>query len=388
MQSKKYQVTIAGVVIMLCLGVAYSWGVFVKPIEAELGWSRAQISLAVSILLLVFSAFMSIGGVIEKKIGSAKTVTIAGILMAIAWIGASFSKSPLWLYVFYGLFGGIATGLSYIPAVSCGIKWFPHKRGLITGIIIFGFGFGSAILSPLMTKLIQIIGWRAAMLYSGIVFGLLIILCAQFLKLPGGRCELSTSNNNSDDNSLTHQEMLKTSAFWVLFVTYFIAMIAGMMTISHVVAFASDRGFSVMQGALALTVLSIFNGLGRVLAGHMSDKFGGKAILAALFLIIAGGMFLFASVQNVFIFFAAAALIGLCFGGFLAVYPPLTANYFGQDNFSVNYGIVFIGYGSGCFLGPVIGGYVYDVMNSYHAAFYISGGVSIIGAFMAFKLLK
>lgn len=388
MLTKKYAVVVAGITIMLCLGVAYSWGVFVHPIEAELSWSRAQISLAVSILLLVFSAVMPIGGVIEKRIGASMTVTIAGMLMLVAWAGASFTQSPLWLYVFYGVFGGIATGLSYIPSVSCGIKWFPRKKGLITGIIIFGFGFGSAILSPLMTQLIQTFGWRSAMLYSGIVFGALIVICAQFLQSPITIAVNAGGHAEESSQSLTHQEMIKTSTFWVLFTTYFIAMIAGMMTIGHVVAFASDRGLSVMQGALALTVLSIFNGLGRVFAGHMSDAFGGKTILATLFLVISGGMFLFAFAQNMLAFYALAALIGICFGGFLAVYPPLTVHYFGAENFSVNYGLVFIGYGAGCFLGPVLGGYIYDTMHSYNIAFYTSGVLSILGAWMVLRLLK
>lgn len=388
MRSQKYTVVIAGVIIMLCLGVAYSWGVFIKPIENELGWSRTQISLAVSILLLVFSAFMSIGGIIEKKIGASRTVTIAGILMSIAWIGSSFAETPMWLYVFYGIFGGIATGLSYIPSVSCGIQWYPHKKGLITGIIIFGFGFGTAILSPFMTKLIQIIGWRSVMFYSGITFGSLIVVCAQFLR-PSKEC-LQNSTNTSDctERSLNYKEMLRTPTFWILFLTYFIAMIAGMKTIGHVVAFASERGFSLMQGALALTILSIFNGLGRIIAGHMSDTVGGKNILIALFLIIAGGMFLLAFVRNIFIFFFIAALIGLCFGGFLAVYPPLTADYFGKQNFSINYGLVFIGYGSGCFLGPVLGGWMYDLLNSYRLAFYSSGALALAGCAIVLFALK
>ncbi len=388
MKSKGYPVVIGGVIIMLCLGVAYSWGVFVKPIETELGWSRAQISLAVSILLLVFSAFMSIGGVIEKKIGASKTVTIAGILMSIAWIGASFAQSPLMLYIFYGLFGGIATGLSYIPSVSCGIKMYPDKKGFITGIIIFGFGYGSAIFSPLMTKLIQNIGWRSAMFYSGIVFGFLIVIFAQFLKIPAAIANSSASNDVTGGKSLMYKKVLSTSGFWVLFSTYFIAMIAGMMTIGHIVAFSHDQGLSALQGAYALTVLSIFNGLGRILAGYMSDKFGGKAILTCLFLIISSAMFILAAVKGVSMFYIISAIIGLCFGGFLAVYPPLTVNFFGAANFSVNYGLVFIGYGMGCFLGPVIGGYVHDVMHSYHVAFYISGALATAGALMVLTLLK
>lgn len=388
LKAKGYSVVTAGVIIMLCLGVAYSWGVFIKPIQDEMGWGRTTLSLAVSILLLVFSSFMPIGGLLEKRFGSAATVSLGGLLMSVAWIGTSFANSPLWLYIFYGLFGGIATGLSYIPSVSCGIKWFPLKKGFITGIIIFGFGFGAAILSPVMTELVQIFGWRTAMFYSGIIFGSIIIFCAQFLKPPTDTANISSTDHSSSENSFNYREMMHTSTFWILFITYFISMIAGMMTIGHVVAFASDRGLSAMQGALALTLLSVFNGVGRVTAGYMADHFGGKNILITLFLIISGAMFLLDAPQNVFLFYTIVSVIGLCFGGFLSVYPPLTANYFGQENFSINYGLVFIGYGSGCFLGPVLGGFVYDIMGSYHIAFYISGGLAILGAFMVYKLLK
>jgi MFS transporter, OFA family, oxalate/formate antiporter len=258
---------------------------------------------------------------------------------------------------------------------------------LITGIIIFGFGFGSAIVSPLMTKLIQVIGWRAAILYSGLAFGAVIVICAQFLKPPAVTVKSSSTNPDPEERSFTYQETLKTATFWVLFVTYFIAMIAGMMTIGHVVAFASDRGLSIMQGALALTVIAVFNGLGRVLAGYMSDTCGGKKILITLFVTIGAGMFLFAAVQNVVMFYALAALIGLCFGGFLAVYPPLTATYFGSEHFSVNYGLVFIGYGSGCFAGPLIAGWFYDISHNYTIAFYSAAVLSLLGAFMVMGLL-
>jgi OFA family oxalate/formate antiporter-like MFS transporter len=385
---KRYLVVAAGVLTMLCLGVAYAWGVFIRPIEKELGWSRAEISLAVSILLLVFSGFMLVGGILEKKFGSRATVSLGGVLMAAAWIGSSFAHSPLWLYAFYGLLGGMATGLCYMAAVVCGIKWFPHKKGLITGIIIFGFGFGSAILSPGMTQLIKFFGWRQAMLYGGIGFGGLIVLSAQFLKSPSHIVTTGAAQQEVTENSFNYLEMLKTSSFWLLFLTYFAAMIAGMMTIGHVVAFATDRGLTAMQGAFALTVLAIFNGLGRILAGYLSDIWGGKKILISLFVIIGFGMFIFSLAASPFMFYGIAALIGICFGGFLAVYPPLTANYFGSKNFSINYGLMFIGYGSGCFLGPVIGGIVHDIMKSYHVAFYASGILAILGAVVVLIFLR
>ncbi|MBD3272654.1 MAG: MFS transporter, partial [Elusimicrobia bacterium] len=114
MAKSKYLVIGAGISIMLCLGVAYSWGVFLLPLEQDLGWGRAQISLAVSILLLVFSAFMSLGGLSERRFGPRMTASAGGMLVALGWMGASFSGTPLWLYIFYGVLGGIGTGLAYI----------------------------------------------------------------------------------------------------------------------------------------------------------------------------------------------------------------------------------------------------------------------------------
>lgn len=388
MDKSKYMVVVSGVVIMLCLGVAYSWGVFLLPIEKDLGWGRAQISLAVSILLLVFSAFMSIGGLSEKKYGPRITATIGGLLVASGWIGASFAQTPIWLYFFYGILGGIGTGLGYIPSVSCGIKWFPGKKGLITGIIIFGFGFGAAFISPVITHFINVYGWRTTMLSGGVVFGALIISFAQFLKAP--LCELSASpgQEKTEERSYSPKQMVKTSSFKVLFLTYFIAMVAGMMAIGHIVAFALGRGLSAIQGAFALTILSIFNGLGRIITGYLSDIWGGKKTLALLFFMIGGGMFIFFQATHIVAFYLLAGFIGLCFGGFLAVYPPLTADYYGKQNFSINYGLVFIGYGSGCFLGPLLGGWVYDLFDSYQLAFYLSGTLALLGGVIVWFLLS
>lgn len=373
---------------MLCLGVAYSWGVFLVPLENDMGWGRAQISLAVSILLLVFSAFMSIGGISERRFGPRITATAGGVLVACGWMGASFSQTPQWMYVFYGVLGGMGTGLAYIPAVSCGIKWFPEKKGLVTGVIVFGFGFGAAFLSPVITYFINLTDWRATMLSAGAILGVVIIAFAQFLKAPLCGFEEAKADGRVEENDFTPGNMVRTSSFRTMFVTYFIAMVAGMMTIGHVVAFAQGKGFTAIQGALALTILSIFNGLGRILAGHISDLWGGKKTLVLLFGMIGMGMFLLYHAQAMVFFYMVSALIGLCFGGFLAVYPPLTSVYFGREHFAVNYGLVFIGYGSGCFLGPLAGGVVYDLFNSYRIAFYFSGVLAILGGVIVRYLLK
>lgn len=383
----RWSVVIAGVSILMCLGVVYSWGVFLLPIDRDMGWGRAKISFAVSVLMLVFSVFMVIGGLLEKKIGPRKTAGIGGILVGLGWVLASFSHTPLGLYLCYGVIAGIGTGLSYMPSIANGIKWFPEKKGLVTGIIVFGFGFGTAFLSPLITNLINTYGWRTTMMICGIVFGLIIILSAQFLRTPPVS-DTANDGNTINDIPFSPIEMIKTNYFRIMFLTYCISMIAGMMTIGHLIAFITDKGFNAMQGALALTILSIFNGAGRILFGYTSDIWGGKKILVLLFALIGSAMFALYHADVLPAIYALSATIGLCFGGFLAVYPVLTAEYFGQRDFAVNYGLIFIGYGIGCFFGPVIGGLVHDITKSYLVAFYSAGAIALAGGFLIYHLLQ
>lgn len=383
----RWSVVIAGVVILMCLGVAYSWGVFLLPIERDMGWGRAKISFAVSVLLLVFSIFMVIGGLLEKKIGPCKTACLGGILVGLGWIMASFAHSPFVLSLCYGVIAGMGTGLSYMPSISSGVKWFPDKKGLVTGIIVFGFGFGTAFLSPLITKLINLYGWRITMRACGIAFGLIITLAAQLLKIPSISDNTKNVNQNNED-AFSPIEMLKTNSFKIMFLTYLISMIAGMMTIGHLVAFIVDKKFNAMQGALALTILSVFNGVGRITFGYASDIWGGKKVLILLFALIGLSMFALYHCGSLPVIYVFSALIGLCFGGFLALYPVLTLEYFGQRDFAINYGLIFVGYGVGCFLGPLIGGWVYDMTKSYLTAFYFAGTLALAGCVMVCLLRK
>ncbi|MCM8813288.1 MAG: OFA family MFS transporter [Candidatus Omnitrophica bacterium] len=383
----RWGVVAAGVTILICLGAAYAWGVFLLPIERQTGWSRATISFAVSVLLLVFSIFMAIGGLIEKKIGPRRTAGIGGVLVGGGWLLAAFAPTPLGLYVGYGVLAGMGTGLSYMPSIASGIAWFPDKKGLVTGIIVCGFGFGTAFLSPLITTLINAQGWRTAMIVCGIFFGLIITVAAQFLKTPAAAGAVKDSGMHREA-ALSPRQMLMTNSFRIMFVTYFISMIAGMMTIGHLIAFMSDKKYTALQGALALTLLSMFNGIGRIIGGYVADLWGGKKTLVLLFSAIGLAMGTLYHAESLPVIYALSAAIGLCFGGFLAVYPALTVEYFGQRDFSVNYGLIFIGYGSGCFAGPVLGGWVHDTTKSYLGAFSCAGMLALLASIVIHFFLK
>lgn len=390
----RWLVVIGGLLIIMCLGVAYSWGVFLMPIANEFGWGRGETSLAVSILLLVFSVFMVIGGICEKKYGPRVTATLGGIFVCLGWILAYFTESLWWLYATYGVLAGIGTGLGYLPSISTGIKWFPDKRGLVTGIVIFGFGFGSAFLAPLAVRFIEVYGWRMTMLIYGTVFGAIIIGAAQLLKAPpenwrpSGWIPPQNARIKVAAHDFSSMEMLKTSTFKLVFGTYFLSMVAGMMTIGHISAFASDIGYTKMQSALVLTVLALANGFGRITFGVISDKMGRANTLTFIFGLIGVSMLLLYYMTTLFALYMMASITGLCFGGFLAVYPPTTADFFGPKNFGTNYGLVFLGYGAGCFAGPWLGGMVYDATGSYLLAFTIAGILALSAGAATYLFLK
>lgn len=389
LSNNRWRVVLAGSTILMCLGVAYSWGVFLMPIEQTMGWGRAKISVAVSVLLLVFSVFMPIGGFLEKRFRAHNIATLGGLLVGFGWILASFSRSPLGLYLSYGVLSGIGTGLSYMPSISSGVKCFPEKKGLITGTIVFGFGFGAAFLSPLITRFIAVYGWRITMMILGVALGTVIVAASRFLNVSATPVAVFPDGATAvQSRDFSPGQMTGTVSFKIMFATYFLAMVAGMMTISHIVAFVSDKNFSLIEGAFALTLLSAFNGLGRISFGCISDRWGGKKTLILLFWILGSGMFLLARASGLSFIYFFSAIIGLCFGGFLAVYPPLTADYFGRRDFAVNYGLVFLGYGGGCFLGPLIGGLIHDVTKSYLPAFYIASLLASTGGILCATCLK
>lgn len=380
-----WMTVVAGLLVLMCLGVAYAWGVFLTPIVKETGWSRAQVSAAVSVLLLVFSVCMTLGGMLERRIGAAKTVALGGVLVGLGWLLASLARSPWTLYASYGVLAGVGTGLGYMPSVSNGVKWFPERKGLVTGIIVFGFGFGTAFLSPVLTALVHRFGWRLTMRMAGLVFALVVVVASTLMRTPPA----AAAGAASAGRDFPPQEAVRTSTFWVLVLSYFASMVAGMLTIGHLVAFLKDKGFDAMRSALALTVLAVFNGVGRVVSGGLADRLGGKRIVVVLFVLMAAavaGLTRSASLETAY---ALAAVVGFCFGGFLAVYPTLTADAFGRRDFSINYGLVFVGYGLGCFAGPLLGGWIHDRTGSYGAAFLFAAGLAALtGLVLPFVLRK
>ncbi|MEM2146747.1 MAG: MFS transporter, partial [Candidatus Jordarchaeaceae archaeon] len=265
----RWKYVIASVIINLCLGAVYAFSILVPPLEKEFGWTRIETSTASTIVLLTFALSMIPAGRIQDKKGPRTAVTIGGVLIGLGMILSSYTNSLLWLYTSYGLLLGLGIGFAYGAPIATCSKWFPDKKGLATGLVVFGFGGGSILFAPLWNYIILNYSWRTNFMVSGLIFMALTIASAQILKNPpkdyksSGWKQLEINRkNNAEYEPVT---MIKTLSFVLLWVSYWFGTNAGLMTISQAKQIAKEiAGMSDLDATFAVSVLGGFNATGRI----------------------------------------------------------------------------------------------------------------------------
>ena len=388
----RWIIVAAAIVIQMCLGAVYAFSVLVPPLEAQFGWSRIQTSPAFTIALLVFALSIIPAGKLQDRRGPRAVATAGGAALGIGMVLSSFTDSLAWLYVSYGLIGGLGIGLTYVTPITTCVKWFPDKKGLITGIAVFGFGAGSIVFSPLWTFLIEAIEWGPTFLVTGILFAALVIPSAQLLRnpptgyTPSHWKPLATAK---PVRNVGPSEMLRTIPFFLIWASYWFGTTAGLMMIGHAKQAATEvAGLDSVQASLIVSILGVFNASGRIMWGFLGDRVGRERVLTLAFAICSGGLFMIATLTGPWLFVLGLILVGLSFGGFLALYPALTSDYYGTRDLGVNYGLVFTAYGAGAVLGPIMAGFFRTSMDSYIPSFYIAGGLAFLGIIMALLMKR
>ncbi|MFH1448084.1 MAG: OFA family MFS transporter [Candidatus Micrarchaeota archaeon] len=392
-------VVAGGVLINLMLGITYTWSVFSGPLVEKYGWSQTEVQLAFSIMLAVFAISMIPAGMIQDRKGPRIVALIGGILLGLGFIAtALFANSPLILYITYGVLCGSGVGLAYVTPIAAGVKWFEKKKGLVSGIIVFGFGFGSLLLAPVAQKLVEIQGITQTFLVLGVAITAIITVGALLLKNPQN---IKTTVGALSAN-IGPKEMLSKREFWTLWVMFAFSAAAGLMVIGNLATFAKlsfttvhgiDAAGAASLAALAVGVLAIFNGAGRIFAGWLSDRIGRQRTMLAVFGFQALLLWsvLYASSLSPLVLFAWMAAIGLCFGANFSLFPSATADAFGTKSMGVNYGFMFTAYGFGGIVGPQIMAYMLDMarisssdltlkVGDYSTPFLAVGGLVAIAA--------
>ncbi|MEO8657299.1 MAG: OFA family MFS transporter [Bryobacteraceae bacterium] len=378
---------VGGLLMNLALGTLYGWSVFVAPLEAQFGWKRAQTSMVFTIAVIVFALSFVVAGRIQDKFGPLGCSLTGGILVSLGFYLCSFTTSLNYLYLCFGVIGGLGNGFGYATPIPVMAKWFPDKRGLAVGIAVGGYGAGSAIFGPLsQLKLIPAYGLPATFQILGAIFLVMTIAGALLLRnpppgyRPEGWSPAAAQTAASRSRDFTPSEMLRTPTFYLMWAGFALGCSAGLMVISQLVPFAKSVGIAAATlTTMTLVVGAVGNASGRILSGWMSDRLGRINVLRVMIGICVVAMpALYAAGTNVALLYAAVFVVYWCYGTQLSVNGVAAADFWGVKNAGINYGILFTAWGVAGIIGPRIGGVLYDQYHNYRAAFFTAGALAAV----------
>jgi OFA family oxalate/formate antiporter-like MFS transporter len=374
---------IGGILMNLALGSLYAWSVFVLPLEHEFGWNRAQTSWVFTIAIVCFALSFVVAGRIQDVRGPRICAAIGGLLVSAGFVLASRANSLAALYVCLGVIVGLGNGFGYATPTPVGSKWFPDKRGLVVGLMVGGYGAGSAIVGPVATSLVANIGWRTTFQILGGVFFAMTMVGTTLLKNPppGYRPPNWQPSAAAVARAIdmATAEMLRTRTFYALWLAFCLGTTAGLMTISQLVPFARSAGISATAATFAITVGAFGNAGGRILSGWMSDALGRLQTLRTMVLLSALAMpALFLWREQIVPFYALVAIVYWCYGTQLSVIASTMADFYGTRNLGMNYGVLFTAWGAAGILGPAIAARVFDRFGDYRYAFFAASALALI----------
>jgi len=406
---KAWVVTFAGTAVNLCLGILYAWSVWSKalinekmvgqPMEGlNVGWhylNNAMAATPFSLCVLIFALFMIPGGRIQDKFGPKVGAISGGLLLALGCIIAGVTKSYAGLIVGFGILGGIGMGLGYAAPTPAALKWFgPHKRGLIAGLVVGGYGGAALYISPLAAYLLNSGGITYSFVWLGIFFAIVVIIAGSLLAWPpagyvppaapmavGGAAPKAVGTAVD----WVASDMMKTWQFYALVFMFIVTTQSGLMIIANAAKILAEAAKGVPFLVANAWILASFGGavnaLGRVGTGMYSDKIGRANAYTVNCLVSALFMFMMpwiSSSGNVFLLFVAIGIAYWQYGGGLALMPSFTADFFGAKNLGFNYGLVFIGWGLGFFMAR-LAGTIKDMTGSLDWAYWISAIILVLG---------
>jgi MFS transporter, OFA family, oxalate/formate antiporter len=385
-------ITFAALGINLIMGTLYSWGVIKKALVTDWGWSNTDAALPFTVSAAVFAFSMIFAGRAQDKFGPKLVTIFGGLMLGGGLILSGFAKDLMTMVLTFGVVGAIGIGLGYSAATPCAMKWFDSsKKGLIAGIVVSGVGLSPAYMTPITSYLLGIYGISDTFIILGVFAIIVVTILSFFLSNPTEvitKKAVETKNQPvPKGNDYSWQEALKTPQFYLLWVMYLLAATAGLMLIAHLPSIAAVQADWKTAAMLLVPVLAIFNALGRVGAGFLSDKLGRSRAMMLIFLVQAINMFLFTFYTTIPVLMIGSAVAGIAYGAVFSLFPTTTAEYFGMKNLGVNYGMIFTGWGIAGVFGPIIGGLVADKTGSYSYG-YIVAGVFLLIATAMVRFLK
>lgn len=382
-----------GMIVLLCLGTVYSWSVFRKPLENDMGLGATASLLPYTFALVFYATFVSVAGFYTARLGVRRVTAIGGMFVGLGYVLASFSTHILTMTLTYGVIAGTGVGTAYGMPMLVAARWFPDRKGLAVGLTIVGFGLSPIITAPLANSLIMAYGVRPTLRMMGIVFTLIVVGIALILKLPPKDWQPSQKAATQTIKPLQSYppKMVKSRSFYGLWICYAIGTLIGLSAIG----ISSPVGEEIIRidpvlAASSVSLFALFNGGSRPLFGWLSDRFKPHhvAIGSYSLALVACIMMLNAQEGQVATYLVAFCIFWFCLGGWLAIAPTTTLRFFDPDNYARNYGIVFTAYGVGALLGTLATGRIRDWFGTYTFAFYPMAFLAIVGIGVASLMLR
>src|SRR5262245_25482394 len=389
----RWTIAVAGVVMQIALGAVYAWSVFRTPLATQFNWTIAEVTLTftISIFVLGFAAFP--GGLWLNRKGPRVVAVTGGILYGLGVFLAGYTQSLTWLYLTYGFIGGIGLGFGYIVPVAVLVKWFPDRRGLITGIAVGGFGAGALVTAPVATRLIQGVGVLNTFAYLGIAYLIVTVVASLFMRNPpeGWRPEgwAPTASQTSQRalRDYTLGEALKTWQWYALWLLLFLNTLAGISIISQEAPIFEELvGVGAVVAAGMVGLASIGNAFGRVFWAWVSDLITRRATFLVIFIVQALLFWFFPSVGVASLITVVAFVVLMCYGGGFGTMPAFTADYFGSKNVGPIYGLMLTAWGFASAFGPLLIANMRESSGSYGGALHVIAGVVALSALLPILL--
>lgn len=352
--------------MQVCLGIIYAWSVFRGPLEQAYGWSKTESIAPYRWSILFFTLAMVVAGFWQDRKGPRLVGSVGGLLLGAGCLLASFiGNTPMGLNIAYGLVAGLGVGFAYVTPIATCVKWFPDRRGFVVGLAVMGFGLGSLIFAPLLEVMLgkdpaqYATALPRTFLILSAVFFVAVTGCAQMFQAPppGWKPEGWSPPTTAAGarEAYTPMEMLRSPSFYVLWIIYYLGSAIGLTAIGESAPLVKELAgaAAVMSGAVALGVMSLFNGVGRLVWGTASDRVGKKQIVLLMFgLSLATCALLLPGTREFWRVLSGLCLVGFCYGGYLALMPSLTAEFYGAKNVGANYGLLFTAWGAAGFTIP------------------------------------
>jgi OFA family oxalate/formate antiporter-like MFS transporter len=386
----RWWIVVAGVCLQMALGAAYAWSVFQNPLSKTFGWTISQVTLTFTISWFCLGCAAVLGGRWLHRSSPRAVAMTAGLLWGSGVFLASLSANRLWwLYITYGVIGGTGLGMGYIVPVAVLVKWFPERRGLITGIAVGGFGAGSLIAAPIAIRLIQHVGVLQAFSYLGIAYAIVAITAGSFMRTPpeGWQPEGWTPSaslvSQRSDRDYTLGEAITKWQWWALCLLLSINTVAGLSIMSQAASIFQEMGkVSAVAAAGLVGVISIGNGLGRVFWAWISDLTTRRTAFCLMFVVEAILFWTYHDISSIGALASVTFVLVMCYGGAYGITPAFAADYFGPRHMGAIFGLMLLPWAFAAAFGPSLFAYRRQMTGSYIEGLYFIAGMMTISVIL------